>query len=392
MIRNKTWLVAGAALLVLGACGGTTDDTQSTTSTDTETTTAGGGGGTEGVTCDDVKMGFFGALTGDYAALGINIRDGVKLAIDQFTEANPDCAVTLEEYDSQGSETAAPDLAQQAIDDQTVIGVVGPAFSGESNAAGPIFAEAGLPTITPSATNPNLAENGWATFFRILGNDATQGPAAAKYISETIGSTKVFVMDDASEYGKGLADIVTETLGDAVVETDTTQQGEDNFSASITKIKASGADTLFYGGYYPEAGKLIKQLRNADWQGQMVVGDGVKDEAYVEEGGESTEGTVITCPCLPPDQAPDFFDAYQAAFDTEPGTYTAEGYDAANVFLAGITDGATEREAMLEFVGSYEGQGVTKEIAFDDKGESTNVVVWAYTVKKGKIVPDQEIK
>ena len=379
MLRTTmTWRVAAttmAAGLLLTACGGTTSDEE-------EASDAAAGGGCA------VSLGFFGALTGDYAALGQNIKNGVQLAIDQY---EGDCDVTLEEYDSQGSETAAPDLAKSAIDDDAVIGIVGPAFSGESAAAGPIFAQAGLPTITPSATAPTLAENGWETFFRMLGNDDTQGPAAAAYISDTIGSTSVFVMDDASEYGAGLAGIVEETLGDDVVGTDTIQLKADDFSSSVTKVTASGADTLFYGGYYPEAGRLIKQLRSGGFDGTFVTADGVKDPAYIEAGGSATEGTIITCPCVPPEDTPEFFDAYKQATGDVPGTYTAEGYDATNVFLAGIDDGALTREAMLEFVANFEGPGVTKEIAFDDKGEPTNVVVWAYKVEKGEIVADAEI-
>ena len=133
----------------------------------------------------------------------------------QYNEKHKDCQVKLKQFDSQGSETQAPALAKTAIDDKTVIGIVGPAFSGESKAADPAFNEAGLTTITPSATNPALAKNGWKTFFRALGNDASQGPAAAKYIKDDLKATKVFVMDDASEYGKGLADIVKSDLGRA---------------------------------------------------------------------------------------------------------------------------------------------------------------------------------
>lgn len=375
-----TWraaAVTAAAGLVLAACGGTTSDEE-------ESSEASGGGGGD---CT-AKLGFFGALTGDYAALGQNIKNGVQLAIDQY---EGDCDVTLEEYDSQGSETAAPDLAKSAIDDDEVIGIVGPAFSGESAAAGPIFADAGLPTITPSATNPALSENGWETFFRMLGNDNSQGPGAATYISDILGSDSVFVMDDASEYGAGLAAIVEEELGDAVVGTDTVQLKQDDFSSSVTKANDSGADTIFYGGYYPEAARLIKQLRGGGFEGTFVTADGVKDDAYIEGGGSATEGTIITCPCVPPEEAPEFFDSFKAEYKEAPGTYTAEGFDSANVFLAGLDEGATDRQAMLEFIDGYEGDGVTKKIAFDDNGEPANVVVWSYKVEDGEIVADQEI-
>jgi len=152
-------------------------------------------GSSSGGKCD-LNIGMFGALTGDAANLGKIIHNGIQLAVDQYNEKNKDCKVGLKDYDSQGTPDQAPGLAQKAINDKTVVGIVGPAFSGESKAADPLFDEAGLPIITPSATNPKLAENGWKTFHRILGNDATQGPAAAKYIKDVLKADKVFVLDD----------------------------------------------------------------------------------------------------------------------------------------------------------------------------------------------------
>ncbi|MGY1603766.1 branched-chain amino acid ABC transporter substrate-binding protein [Geodermatophilus sp. SYSU D00815] len=378
-IKNGGALLAAA--LVLTACGGTTggDDEGS------------GGGGTAAGSCEDVAIGFFGALTGSAANLGINIRNGVQLAVDQHNEENADCQVTLEEYDSAGDPNQATGLATQAIGDDSVVGIVGPAFSGESNTAGPIFAEGGLPTITASATNPALAENGWDTFHRILGNDATQGPAAASYISDVLGSQTVFVVDDASEYGAGLAEIVVSDLGDAVVGTDTIQTGQTDFSATVTAIRDSGAEAVFFGGYYAEAGLIVQQMRGAGVQATFVVADGVKDPGFIEAAGDAAEGTIITCPCLPPEEQQDFFTAFEEAFGAAPGTYSAEAYDAANVFLAGIDEGNTDREAMLEFVNGYSGEGITKNVSFGDNGEVEEIAVWAYKVEGGEIVADQEI-
>src|SRR5580765_2273471 len=180
-----------AAALALSACGGTASNS-----------TASGG-----KACD-LKIGFFGALTGAAANLGINIKNGAELAVNQYNEKNPNCKVTLVSFDSQGDPSIAPGLAQKAVTDKKLVGIVGPAFSGESKAADPIFDKAGLNIITASATATKLSENGWKTFHRILGNDATQGPAAAKYIKDILKAQKVFVSDDTSEYGKGLADIV----------------------------------------------------------------------------------------------------------------------------------------------------------------------------------------
>ncbi len=368
----------GAAALALGlsltACG-TTED---------------GDGGSDAA-CD-LSLAFFGPETGPAAGLGKPIIQGAQLAIDQYNE-DADCEVNYIKYDSQGSPDEAPNLATEAAGEENLIGVVGPAFSGESAAAGEAFAEAGLPTITPSATNPTLADNGWDTFHRALGNDATQGPAAAKYIKDTIQAKTVFVIDDASEYGAGLAGIVEEDLGDAVKGTDTIQAGQTDFSATVTKVTDAKPDAVFFGGYYAEATILIGQLRDGGFDGTFVVADGVKDPAFLD-AKEAAEGTIITCPCIP-DTDPavaEFAKAYEAEFGEAPGTYAAEAYDAASIFLAGIEDGIDNREDMLEFVNGYDEQGITKQLKFDDKGEPADVHVYAYTVKGGAIVPEGEIE
>lgn len=367
-----------AAALALGACGTKGGD-------------EGSGGSTGGAAACDLKIGMFGALTGPNANLGIYIQNGVNLALDKYNAAHPDCKVTLANYDSQGDPTQAPGLAKKAIDDKKVVGIVGPAFSGESKAGDPLFNEAGLVTITPSATNPKLAENGWKTFFRVLGNDATQGPAAAKYINDVLKAKQVFVIDDASEYGKGLADIVRKDCVNICKGNDTIQQKQTDFSATVTKVKASAADAVFFGGYSPEAAPLVKQLRDAGWKGTFVVADGVKDQSYIDNAKTAAEGTIITCPCVPPDVAPDFQKDYKAKFNEDPNTYSGEGFDAATILLDGIAAGKT-RESMVEFVKSYDKAGVTKQLQFDEKGEPKHVKVFAYKVEGGKIVSVGEIK
>jgi branched-chain amino acid transport system substrate-binding protein len=364
-----------AAALALSACGGTTGDKT----------------GSSGSKNCDLKIGYFGALTGDAANLGINIKNGVELAVNQYNEKNADCKVTLVSFDSQGDPSIAPGLAQKAVTDKKLVGIVGPAFSGESKAADPIFDKAGLPIISASATNPALSENGWKTFHRVLGNDATQGPTAAKYIKDVLKSQKVFVMDDSSEYGKGLADIVRQDLGSQVVGNDTIQQKQTDFSASVTKVTSSGADALFFGGYSPEAAPLIKQLRDAGWKGTFVVADGVKDQSFIDNAKDAAEGTIITCPCVPADVAPDFQAAYKAKYNEDPNTYSGEGYDSATILLDGIAAGK-DRSSMVGFVKSYDKKGVTKQLKFDAKGESADIKVFAYKVEGGKIVGTGEIK
>jgi branched-chain amino acid transport system substrate-binding protein len=371
--------LALVSALALTACGGSSSGGSS----------ASGGGDKCGF-----AIGFFGALTGPAAALGVSEQKGAKLAVDQYNQQNPKCQVKFKNFDSQGDPAQATTLAKQVIDDKSVLGIVGPAFSGESDAADPLFEQGQVPTITASATETTLNSHGWKFWHRILGNDNSQGPAAAKYISDIIKSKKVFVIDDASAYGKGLAEIVKSKLGSSVVGTDTIQQKQTDFSTTVTKVKSSGADTVFFGGYYPEGGLIRKQLTQAGVDAVMVAGDGVKDPNYIKGAGKSAaEGTILTCPCLPPDQAGSFTTDYKAANGgAEPGTYGAEAFDAANVFLKGIKAGNTDRNSLNDYVSSFNGPGVTKQIAFDSKGEVTNVVVWAYKVKNGQIVPDQEVK
>jgi len=387
MIRTtRSWRIAAAAVaagLTLAACG-TTDDEGG----DSDSESAAGGD----AACD-VSLAFFGPQTGPAAGLGQPIIQGAQLAIDQYN-ADAECEVGYELIDSQGSPDQAPSLATEAAGNEAIIGVVGPAFSGESDAAGPIFAEAGLPTISPSATNPTLAENGWDTFHRALGNDATQGPAAAKYIAETLQAKSVFVIDDASEYGAGLAGIVEDELGDTVVGQDTIQVGDTDFSATVTAVTSSKADTVFFGGYYAEAALIVSQLRDRGYEGTFVVADGVKDPGFLEGAKDAAEGTIITCPCIPAEDpaVADFAAAYEEEFGEAPGTYAAEAYDAANIFLEGIATGIDNREDLLTWVNEYDEQGVTKQLKFDETGEPADVHVYAYSVEGGEIVSDQEIE
>ncbi len=376
MIRKtQSWrLVAAAAAagLTLAACG-TTDDSGDNTDAS----------GDSGSGCSPTTLAYLGPLTGDYANLGLKIINGAKTGIDEWNSANPDCEITLKEFDSQGDPEKATPLAVKIIDDEDIIGVVGPAFSGESDATGEAFNEAGLVTVSASATNPDLTTNGWTTFHRVLGNDATQAPADVKYIQETVGAQKVFVVDDASEYGKGIADGVRDGLADLVIDNDTVQQKQTDFSATVSKVKASGADALFYGGYYPEAGLFYKQLRAAGWDGTFVSGDGSKDPGFVEAAGgaKNAEGAILTCPCAP--ATDDFAQKYTDATGDTPGTYSAEGFDVATIFADGVADGITDRQGMLDFVNSYDADGITKHIKFDETGEVSEVVIYAYTVKDG---------
>ncbi|MEV0806753.1 branched-chain amino acid ABC transporter substrate-binding protein [Micromonospora sp. NPDC050200] len=383
-MRQKLARVIGGVAMVALVAGGTA------CSSGSDDTASGGDG------CGS-KIAFFGALTGSSAALGINEKNGVKLAVEKYNKENADCKVELAELDSQGSPDQAPGLAQKAIDDTKILGIVGPAYSGESEAAGPLFNEAGLVHITASATRPSLSKQGWKTFFRAVGNDFSQGPAAGNYIKNVMKADRVFVIDDQSAYGAGLADEVKKVLGSAVVGSDKVQgEGKQTeFSGVVTKAKAANVKAIFYGGYYQEAGLIRKQLTAAGVTAPLVAGDGVNDGAYITSAGAAAaEGTILTCPCQPAAEARGtFVEEYKALNGVEPGTYSDTAYDAANILLAGIKAKKTTRADLLEFVKGYSGEGVASKYKFVEGGEldPDQVKVWAFKVQGGKVVPDQEI-
>jgi branched-chain amino acid transport system substrate-binding protein len=337
-----------------------------------------------------IAIGFFGALTGSEAQLGINIRNGAQLALSQYNGGNPTCRVNLVLYDSQGSETVAPGLAQKAVEDKRVVAIVGPAFSGESKQANPIFDQAGLPIVTPSATNPALAQNGWNIFHRVIGNDNTQGPAAAKYISQTLKGKRAAVIDDKTEYGKGIADIVRKNLGSgSVVFNDSIDKEAQDYSSTVNGVKGAGADVIFYGGYYAAAGRLLKQLRDAEVKATFVSDDGAKDDRLISVAGRSAaEGAYVTCPCAPIEQVKngtEFRDAYKRAFNVEPATYSTEGYDSTNVILQAIKAGKVGRTSINRFLDSVDYAGITKQIKFDQHGEVSDQRIFVYQIRNGVI-------
>lgn len=364
-ISYRAMGVVAASALALTACG----------TTNSNSSGSGGSG------CAH-NIAFLGAATGPNGALGQNMIGGIKLALSQYNKMHSSAKVCLETFDSQGDPAQAPALATKIVGDSTIIGLVGPGFSGESQATGATFAAAGLPSISASATNVKLTQNGWTTWHRVIGNDAAQGAADAKYISKTLKATKVFVINDGSTYGKGLATVVQNALGSSVIGTDTVTTGQTDFSASVSRVTGSGATTLFYGGYYAESGLLIKQLRNAGWHGTFVSGDGSEDPKFVSTAGATAaNGALLSAPAGP---APASFNSeYQALIGSPAGLYSTQAYDATNIFLAALAAGKTSHADVNSFIGSYTGTGVSGPIAFTSTGDIKQSVIWMYTVKNG---------
>jgi branched-chain amino acid transport system substrate-binding protein len=359
----------------------------------------GGGSSSGGGKNCGYKIAFLGALTGSAANLGVNIEQGYELALEQYNQKNGANCVTVAKFDTQGEPSVAPGVARQVVADTKIIGVVGLPFSGESEASQPILQEAKIPNITPSATRTSLTTHGWTYFHRAVANDASQGPAAANYISEVLKPQKVFVADDQSAYGAGLADAVKQKLGATVVGTDKTGADgkQTDFSATVQKVISSGATVMFYGGYYTNGGLIRKQLTAGGWKGTLVGGDGMKDNGLVKAAGvAAAAGSVVTCPCSPASKAGGTFVAdYKKKWNVDAGTYSDVAYDATNIFLKGVDAGNTTPDKMNTFLSTVQYDGVANTYKFTSAGEldPQYLKVWGFKYDaSGVEQPVQELK
>jgi branched-chain amino acid transport system substrate-binding protein len=369
LLRLAVPLAVGA--LALTACGGSSGDGGS-----------GGGGKT-------YTLAYQGPLSGDNAQLGINMDNGVKLAVEQ-ANAKGDLGFTLKftNSDDVGDPAQGPTAAQKLIDDASVVAVVGPAFSGATKASEPLFTQANLVSVSPSATNPTLTSQGFKTFFRVVPPDDAQGAEAAAYMEKGLKAKKIYLVDDKSEYGVGLADVIAKSLA-----TKPTREGipvTKDYSTIAQKVSSSGADVLFYSGYYAELALLAKALKAAGYKGAIVSGDGANDDQLITQAGAANaEGIYLTCPCNDANVDPnatEFTKAYKAKFNTNPGTYSPESYDAANAIIAAMKsiDGDITREKVVEAVRTIDYKGITKQIKFESNGEVSGKTIFVYQVKGGK--------
>lgn len=389
--------LAAAVVLVLSGCANQSGDSggagqQAAASPSTPTNAVLPAGDGQGRCAPGTSMAYVGTLAGQNAALGVAIANATQLAVDQHNQANPGCQVTLVKADSGGTPDTATGPTTAVINNPAVLGVVGLPFSGESKAVGPAMNAAGLVNISPSATNPGLTKNGWTNFFRGLGNDAVQGPAAARFIQSKLNAQKVCVIKDDSDYGIGLATTVTQALGPQVAACQgDVKTNQKEFSATVGQIQQAAPQAIFYAGYYTEAAPLVQQLKDAGVTAQFIAPDGVKDDQYVVNAAGAADGSLLTCPCVPQDGFTDFNNAYRAAFNSAPQTYSAEAYDSATILLSGIDKGANSRPALLNYVKSYNGQGLTKRFRWDPTGELSDTPVWIYKVQGNQIVRDQAL-
>jgi branched-chain amino acid transport system substrate-binding protein len=339
--------------------------------------------------CDgDIKLVFQGGLTGGAAQTGIGEYNGFRLAILQYNEKKTASQPKVEvaSIDTQASGSQSPALALKTVNDPCVVGVVGGMYSGETAAALPYYLKAGLPVISPSATNPTLPSVGGDVFHRVVANDLVQGPAMA-IIAKREGK-KIFVVDDQTTYGKGLSDIIKKDVKATLVGKDSVTEGTTNFTSVVAKVKKAGADVVVYAGYYPEASKFIKQLRDnpATKNVKFVSGDGVLDDEYILLAGKYANNTYLTAPAYFLGAADKALTAtYKKEYGVNPRIYTLEAYNATLFFLEAIKAGNTDKPSILKFINTKSVKGIGTTMKFDKAGEPSKKFINEFTVKNGKI-------
>jgi len=391
-------LAAAGALAVTGCSSSKSDNGGSSSSKK-----AGGGlgGGNSGGNSANqtYKVGFIGALSGDNAQLGINERNGAQIAVDEANASGKyKFKVTLVPADSEGDPAKAPSAAQALISDSTIVATIGPAFSGESEAVNPTFCSASppMPIVTASASKGTLQTHGWKCWHRIVPNDNVEGAQGAEWLART-GAKKVFVLNDLSAYGQGVANTMSQTLkskGVAVIQKGVDGTTTKNYNPIAQTIAASGADAIFYGGYDAQAALLAKSLKSAGFKGRTVTGNGGKSSVFTKNAGAAGNGWYFTCGCQDATTAPSakaFTDAYQKKFSTPPSTYSPEAYDAANLIMDAISkasaNGAATRTSVLDALNKADFKGITTTIKFAPNGELTtsSLIVNLYRQEGGTI-------
>jgi branched-chain amino acid transport system substrate-binding protein len=221
------------------------------------------------------------------------------------------------------------------------------------------------------------------------------GPPASDYLAKVANVTEACAVSDGTPYGLGLKDEAVkefDSLSVDVVLNEEVEPQQKDYSAIVQKISDAGCQGLFYGGYSPEAGLIRKQLTDAGLKDVVMIGgDGIKDDTFITTAGDSGDGTISSCTCADLSKSNDpaaqqFIKDYNAEFGEDPQIYGPEGYDIAQLYIAAMKDGNTDRESITTWLQNVEGfQGLTKAYTFDDTGELEPEarILFFYEVNKG---------
>lgn len=401
MIRKRAVAATAAMLagaLVLAACG--TNRTEA-------------GGGAAGA-CDTSKgtlvIGMIAPLSGGLSALGLGMRNSAQLAVDQANAACkvPGYRLAFQPEDDQATAQIAGQAATKLSSDPNVVGVVGTLNSSTSQSVQPILAGKKIVQISPANTNPTLTlgeqattapKRPFASYFRVATTDLVQGPFGARYLVQKAGKKNIAVIDDGKTYGAGLAEqfsIEAQKLGATVVAREKVGEKDTDFSGVISKIRPLNPDAVYYGGEYPAAGPLSKQIAAAGLNIPLMGGDGIVDKQFVALGGrEGDLATNIGAPAANLPSAKVFTDAYAAGRFAEPfSAYGVLTYDSTNVVIDALakavgtgTFSDATRQALIDNVQATNLDGASGKVSFDQYGDTTNKLLTIYSVKGDDFAP-----
>lgn len=397
-MAHRRWVgfIVGVAVLGMVAAACSSDESTSTSSSAT------------GEPVEKIAVTVYGqgAWTGPANYLVVPSFQGAQMAFDELN-ADPSypATITFKQGDTQGSPDNAPPVVEEVVGDPQTVAVHGPGFSGESEASGDTYEEAGIPFISASATNPGLNVKGWSYWYRGIANDDDQGAPSAQYLAQVLGAESVFVTHDKSTYGQGLAEVVRdvlETEGVEVAGFEGVESGAEDFSALISDIEAANPDAVYFGGYDFDSGKIVKQMRDSGVDIPFMSGDGSVSSTLIDLAGEGLTDVYLTCPC---NLSGDFIEQYNAQYGGDASgvpVYVAEGYDVANMIGEGIKQaiegGATTPEDIRAGIKAYLDsvtteapyQGQAKSYAFDPAthelaAEDRLALIYFYTTEPGSI-------
>jgi branched-chain amino acid transport system substrate-binding protein len=344
---------------------------------------------------DTVKIGVASPLTGPQSDIGQDIQRGTELGVEDINALGLEIGgrklvLELLSEDDEANPSKATTVAQKLVD-SGVVAVVGHFNSGASIPASKVYADAGIPQISPGSTNPRYTQQGYATTFRLVANDDQQGPAVGSFLVNTLKAKRVAIIDDSTAYGQGLAATFEASVKAAGVEVVTRQHTTDkdtDFAAILTNIKGKQPEFVFFGGIYSQAAPMVKQMKALGLDVPLLAGDGVQTPKFLEVAGSAAEGTYASVPGLPKDKMPGgqaFLDKFQKRFGKQVELFAPMGYDAVHVLVEAMKRAnSTEPAKVLAELKKTKYDGVIGPIEFDDKGDLKNGPITINVVKDGK--------
>ncbi len=348
-----------------------------------------------GMAGDTIKLGVAGAQSGDLASYGLPTVKAAELVVAQYNAKggiNGKKVELLIEDDVCKPEVATNTATKLVTDGVDV--VLGHICSGATKAALPIYKEAGVVVMSPSATDTALTFSGdYPNFFRTIAHNDAQAITMVGFAIDTIGAKKIAVIHDKGDYGKGLAEIakkLIEKSGKAeVVLFEGVTPGAVDYTAIVQKIKRKGADAVLFGGYHPEASKIVTMMKKKRMKTVFISDDGVKDDTFIKVAGKNAEGVYATGPN---DNSKNPLSiaaiaAHKKAYNADPGAFYENAYSAALALLNAVEKaGTTDMEAVVKALRTENVETPVGSIHFDEKGDAVGVGFVMYQVKDGAYV------